>query len=102
MQFDNEGQAILSKVTSDNPKAPPLRIDVVVKGVKYTTGLWPWLRKDGSPVLDKNGNAKYKGKLEVDTYEQQQNANGMMQARTAADPAPAPTGAGSFDDDIPF
>ena len=86
MQFDNEGQAILSKVTSDNPKAPPLRIDIVVNGVKYTTGLWPWQRKDGSAVVDKNGNAKYKGKLEVDTYEQKQDSKGMEQARAAAEP----------------
>ena len=67
MSYDNEKQVIISKVISDHPQAPTLRVDVVIDGVKHTAGLWAWDRKDGTKVLDKAGNGKYIGTLEVDT-----------------------------------
>lgn len=69
MSYDNDRQVILSKVTSENPKAPPLRVKVELNGVQYEAGLWPWTKKDGTPVCDKNGAAKYIGKLELDDWE---------------------------------
>lgn len=95
MSYDNEKQVIISKVVSDNPKAPALRVDVVINGVKHTAGLWAWDRKDGSKVLDKAGNGKYIGKLEVDTYEAEQDQKGVAEAKAAM------ASAEDFDD-IPF
>lgn len=95
MSYDNEKQVIISKVVSDNPKAPALRVDVVINGVKHTAGLWAWERKDGSKVVDKAGNGKYIGKLEVDTYEAEQDQKGVAEAKAAMAPAE------DFDD-IPF
>ena len=88
MSFDNNLQVIVSKVVSDNPKAPPLRVQFEVGGVKYQAGVWPWKKKDGSPVLDKNGNGKYIGTAEVDNYEPKQQQTAPPQD--------------DFDDDIPF
>jgi hypothetical protein len=45
MSYDNEKQVIISKVISDNPKAPALRVDVLINGVKHTAGVWAWERK---------------------------------------------------------
>ena len=98
MSYDNEKQVIISKVVSDNPKAPALRVDVVINGVKHTAGLWAWERKDGSKVVDKAGNGKYIGKLEVDTYEANQDKQGIVEANKALN-AKADD---SFEDDIPF
>ena len=98
MSYDNEKQVIISKIISDNPKAPALRVDVVINGVKHTAGLWTWERKDGSKVVDKAGNGKYIGKLEVDTYEANQDKQGIVEANKALN-AKADD---SFEDDIPF
>lgn len=68
--YDN--QAILKKVTGDNPKLPIMRVEIDIDGVKYKAGLWPWQRKDGSPIVDDNGNQIYKGKVERDTYKPKQ------------------------------
>jgi len=86
MSYDNSNQAILSKVVSDKENAPALRVEFNVEGVKYKASLWPWTRKDGSPVTDKNGNGQYKGKVERDTYGEEQQASGMAQAKAAAEP----------------
>ncbi len=94
MTYDNSNQAILKKVTSDNPKAPALRLEITINGQKYKAGLWPWTRKDGSPVVDKNGHGQYIGQVEVDTYGEDVQAQGMAQAQQAAEP--------DFDQDIPF
>lgn len=93
MSYDNNLQVIVGKVVSDNTKAPTLRVNLEIDGVKYQAGLWPWKRKDGSMVKDKQGNQQYIGTLEVDTYRQDQNI----------DQAAAGTSSGvPFDDDIPF
>jgi hypothetical protein len=97
MSYDNEKQVIISKVVSDNPKAPALRVDVVINGVKHTAGLWAWDRKDGSKVVDKAGNGKYIGKLEVDTYEANQDQKGIVEANRALNAK-----ADDFEDSIPF
>tara|TARA_R110000772_G_scaffold221128_1_gene331530 strand:+ start:472 stop:765 length:294 start_codon:yes stop_codon:yes gene_type:complete len=97
MSYDNEGQVIISKVISENPKAPALRVDVVINGVKHTAGLWAWDRKDGSKVVDKAGNGKYIGKLEVDTYEANQDQKGIVEANRALNAK-----ADDFEDSIPF
>lgn len=99
MAYDNNMQIILKKVVSDNPKAPTLRAEIVIDGKKYKAGLWQWDRKDGSKVLDKEGNGQYIGKVEVDTYGENVQKHGIADARKAAEPAPA---VGQFDDDIPF
>ena len=96
MSYDNEKQVIISKVVSDNPKAPALRVDVVINGVKHTAGLWAWERKDGSKVVDKAGNGKYIGKLEVDTYEANQDQQGIVEVNKALNTDD------SFEDNIPF
>lgn len=96
MSYDNNMQVIWEQVSSDNPKAPRMRISVEIDGKKYQAGLWAWEKKDGTFVLDKAGNKKYKGTLELDTYSQEQQAQGMAQAKAAAEPA-------DFSgDDIPF
>jgi hypothetical protein len=96
MSYDNSMQAILKKVHSDNPQAPALRLEITIEGKKYRAGLWPWTRKDGSPVLDKDGRGQYIGKVEVDTYGEQVQQAGMAQAKQAATPD-------SFEDpSIPF
>lgn len=61
--YDNNLQVIVSKVVSENPKAPTLSVQVEIAGKKYSGGVWMWRRKDGSTVDDKNGNAQYIGKL---------------------------------------
>ena len=91
MSYDNNMQLIVSKVVSDNTKAPTLRATVEIDGQKYKAGLWVWKRKDGSSVTDKAGNNPYIGKLEVDDYE------GKSQPADSAPPAPD-----DFNDDIPF
>ena len=68
MSYDNSNQVILSKVVSENPNAPALRITLELNGQKYKAGLWNWDRKDGSNVVDKAGNAQYIGKLEIDDF----------------------------------
>lgn len=91
-QYDNDMQVILEKVTSDHPKAPPYRVKVEVGGQKYQAGLWLWTKKDGTKVTDKHGNGKYKGTLEIDTYQAEQ----AMQDQSGA-------GGGLPDEDgIPF
>lgn len=89
MSYDNNKQIIVSKVVSDNPKAPTLRVTTEIDGQKYKAGLWLWKRKDGSSVTDKNGNGQYIGSLEVDDYKPQQQR----------EPEPPQD---DFDDDIPF
>jgi hypothetical protein len=93
--YDNNMEIILSKVASDNPKAPPLRVTMEINGQKYKAGLWVWDRKDGTKVTDKDGNAKYKGKLEIDDYQP---------TNTSPPAAPsAPQEQDDFkDDSIPF
>ena len=95
MSFDNSKQVVLSKVVSDNPAAPVMRVNFEVNGQKYQAGLWAWTRKDGSPVTDKAGNALYKGDWDEDNYTAQVQQDGIAQAKAAADP-------GGFEDDIPF
>lgn len=87
MSYDNSKQVVLTKVQSDSPKAPALRVNFEVDGTKYKAGLWAWTRKDGTPVTDKNGNQMYQGNYEVDTY--------------TAEPKAAPSQETSTDD-IPF
>ena len=83
MSYDNTNEVVVSKVVSDHPNAPTMRLQVELEGKrKMKCGLWPMTRKDGSEVKDKNGNALYKGRLEVDDYQ--------------------PQGAPRNDDDIPF
>ena len=76
MSYDNDMQVILETVHSDKPNAPTYRVKVEMGGQKYQAGLWKWTKKDGTAVTDKQGSGKYKGKLEVDTYQ--------------AEPAPEP------------
>jgi len=90
MSYDNSNQLILKKVVSDNPKAPKLRAEITVNGQKYKASLWPWTKKDGTPVLDKNGHGQYIGDVEVDDWK--------PQSQSAPEPAPA----GLVDDPIPF
>ena len=87
MSYDNNMQVIVSKVVSDNPKSPKLRVTTEINGVKYKAGLWVWNRQDGTPVTDKAGNNQYKGTLEVDYYKPNQ-----QEAPQEKD----------FDDDLPF
>lgn len=91
MSYDNEKQVIVSKVHSDNPKAPGLRVEVEINGQKYQAGLWHWQKKDGSFVTDKQGAKKYIGKLEVDTYGQEAKQPEMKPAETTP-----------VQDDVPF
>lgn len=103
MSYDNSKQVIIRKVVSDKPNAPALSVQFKdSNGVDMEAAMWQWTRKDGTPVLDKNGNAMYQGTYKEDTYTTQQNANGMEQARSAAEPAPAAPAADPFEDDIPF
>jgi len=81
--YDNSNQAILKKVVSDNPNAPKMRLELTINGVKHKAGLWPWTRKDGSPVNDKNGAGQYIGKIELDTYGEQVQQEGIAQAKSA-------------------
>lgn len=93
--FDNNMQIILSKVVSDNPNAPTMRVNFEIDGLKYKAGLWAWVRQDGSKVTDKDGNGKYKGKVEVDDFAPNEQPN--------TPPAPAKAVQEDFpDDDIPF
>jgi hypothetical protein len=96
--YDNNMEIILSKVVSDNPRAPALRVTFEINGQKYKAGLWPWERKDGSRVTDKDGNGKYKGKIEIDDYVPNQPANEPPPAPAQTAPAVEP----DFGDDIPF
>jgi len=96
--FDNSKQVVLSKVVSDNPAAPVMRVNFEVNGQRYQAGLWAWTRKDGSPVTDKAGNALYKGDWDEDNYTKEMQNAGMAQVKAAAAPDPA----GGFEDDIPF
>ena len=90
MSFDNTNQIILSKVVSDNPNAPALRLRVELEGgAKKEAALWPMTRKDGSVVKDKNENTLYKGILEDDTFEPNQVASQDVTH-------------GDIDSDIPF
>ena len=103
MSFDNSKQVVLSKIVSDNPAAPVMRVNFEVNGQKYQAGLWPWTRKDGSPVTDKAGNALYKGDWDEDNYTAQVQNAGMAQAKAAAAPVVTHGGDGdAFQDDIPF
>lgn len=95
MSYDNSKQVVLSKVVSDNEKAPVMRVNFEVNGQKYQAGLWPWTRQDGSPVTDKAGNALYKGNWSEDNYTAQVQQDGMANAKAAAEPEIA-------DEDIPF
>ena len=97
MSYDNTKQVILRKVQSDNPKAPALQVEFEFNGQKYRAGLWNWTRKDGSPVTDKNGNGMYIGDYERDTYAEEQQQQGMEQAKQAAQPEPE-----LVEDEIPF
>jgi len=87
MSYDNTNQVILKKAVKEKDNSPDLRLELDVEGVKYKASLWVWTRKeDGSKVLDKNGNAQYKGKVERDTYGENAQRQGMAQARQAAAP----------------
>ena len=97
MEWDNEKQVIISKVISDHPKAPALRVDVLIDGVKHTAGVWAWHHADGTKILDKAGNGKYIGKLKVDTWEANQDQQGIVEANKALNAK-----ADFIDDDIPF
>jgi len=92
MSYDNDGQIIVSKVISSKRDAPTLRAQVEKDGVTYEAGLWPWTRKDGSKVLDKNGNQQYKGKLKESEYK----------PKMETDRFGAAAGADDFDNEIPF
>ena len=93
MSYDNNMQVIVRKVVSDKQNAPLMSVSIEIDGTKYTSGLWRWTRKDGSLVLDKNGNAMYNGKLKVDDYTPKD--QGQPETQNAS---PDP----EFDDDIPF
>ena len=69
MTYDNTRQVVLSKVASDKPNAPDMRITFEFGGEKYQAPLWKWTKKDGTPVKDKNGNQLYKGDYAVDKWE---------------------------------
>ena len=105
--YDNNLQVIVSKVVSDNPKAPTLNVQVEINGRKYSAGVWLWRRKDGSNVVDKNGNAQYIGKLkEWDSENPGAQRQGGRGAPTKADQvfqdAHAKMQEDNFEDDIPF
>jgi len=102
MSYDNSNQAILKKVVSDNPNAPKLRLEITIEGKKYKAGLWAWTRKDGSPVNDKNGAGQYIGKVELDTYGEQAQQQGMAQAQQAAAPPVNDVTDPFIDEDLPF
>ena len=95
MGYDNSKQVVLSKVVHDNPQAPVMRVNFEVNGQKYQAGLWPWTRKDGTPVVDKAGNALYIGDWSEDNYAAKVQEDGMANAKAAAEPEIA-------DDDVPF
>ena len=98
-QFDNSKQVIVRKVTAQNPTptTPVLSVEFTgPDGVKYSAPLWAWTRKDGTPVLDRHGNAMYQGNYEVDTYAQEQGDKGIAAAKAVVAPA------GFIDEDIPF
>jgi hypothetical protein len=96
-EYDNTNDIIVSKVVSDNPNAPVLRVNLEdINGKKWKAGLWVWEKKDGTPVTDKDGNKKYKGKLEPDNYEPGQQS-GASQA-----PASTPPAQDFEADEIPF
>jgi hypothetical protein len=110
-EYDNNLQVIVSKVVSDNQKAPTLNVQVDINGRKYSAGVWMWRRKDGSNVTDKNGNAQYIGKLK----EWDSENPGKERQQGAASGGQAPPGPADrafqaahskmkdeFDDDIPF
>ena len=97
MNYDNNGQMALGKVVSENPNAPKLRINFEWNGQKLKAGLWPMTRKDGTVVNDKAGNALYKGKVEIDDYQNEQ--SGAASPPTSAGAGSPPSG--NFDD-IPF
>jgi hypothetical protein len=90
--YDNNMQGVIAKVISDNPRAPTMRVNVEIEGVKWKAGAWPMKRRDGTVVLDKNGNTLYKFQLEIDDYDPQ--AQVAQQQVKQEDVA--------FDDDIPF
>lgn len=106
-EFDNNLQVIVSKVVSDNQKAPTLNVQVDINGKKLSGGVWPWRRKDGSSVTDKNGNMQYIGKLK----EWDSENPGKERVRSEAPPGPADRAFQAahaklqdeeFEDDIPF
>ena len=108
--FDNDKQVIVSKVISDNPKAPTLNVQVEFGGRKYSGGVWLWRRKDGSSVVDKNGNAQYIGKLKEWDSENPgaERGRGVQGGRGAPTPADKVFESAhsqveeEFEDDIPF
>ena len=85
MPYDNNMQMSLFKVVSDNPRAPVLRAVFEMNGTPFQCSLWLKMKQDGTKVVDKNGNGIYGGKIEVDTYAQQRQAQ-----QQAPQPAPAP------------
>ena len=99
--YDNSKQVILSSVTSDNPNAPAMRVEWTDgTGQKQKAGLWLWERKDGTPVLDKQGKKQYIGKYEEDNYAQQVQDKGIVGANKALNEKPE--GFADLESDIPF
>ena len=97
MEYDNSKQVIVSAVTSDNPKAPVIRVEFMNEnGEKQKAGVWLWTRKDGSPVLDKDGKKRYIGNYEPDTYAEKIQSDGIEDMNKAFEPEKF------ADDDIPF
>jgi hypothetical protein len=104
-KYDNDMQIIVRRVQSDEQNAPSMSAKFEMNGVKYEAPLWRWTRKDGTQVLDKNGNPMLKGKIKIDEYAERQ---GMKPQGEPVNPARAAAlkTAGvqgdEFDDDIPF
>lgn len=93
MSYDNDMQVIIKKVVSDKQNAPSMGVEVTTEnGKKYKAPVWPWRRKDGSLVKDKNGNMQYKGPLKVDDF---------VPKGTHQGPERTPV-VDEFDDEIPF
>jgi len=67
-QYDNNMQIILTKVVSDKPNAPALRVNFEMNGQKFKASLWQWITKDGRHINDTAGNPKFLGKIEIDDY----------------------------------
>lgn len=65
---DYGDQCIIKRVKSDKPNSPAFRAEITIGGRKYKSSLWVWDKKDGTLVLDKNGEKQLKGKVEVDNW----------------------------------
>ena len=113
MAYDNNMQMILTRVVSDNPNAPDLRVGFEMNGQKFKASLWKWSKKEGGFVCDNNGNPKFKGVIEIDDYvnpnqqqpqqqPQQQQQYQQNQQQPSHNPNPPANNQPPDDGDIPF